>query len=134
MTPFNAQHAKGITQMVTELFADTASGFTLDPCSMELERPSPAFFYSLANYERTFSVSPTQEDVSLWLMEVWVLLSRQGAYIGGWKYEGKYYLDVSLKETNRNRAVILGVSNNQIAIFDMLKQEEIFLIPERKVS
>jgi hypothetical protein len=45
-------------------------------------------------------------------------LRNKNMYLGIWLYEGKWYLDVSLKFDKLNDAIVFGRANKQIAIFD----------------
>lgn len=52
---------------------------------------------------------------------------RQGAYYGYWKDQDKNYLDVSLHVKSRDKAVSLAKNHDQLAVWDCLRQESLFV-------
>jgi hypothetical protein len=54
-------------------------------------------------------------------------LNSKGMHLGIWLWEGKWYLDVSLKFDSLNDAIIFGKANKQIAIFDNKNKQSITL-------
>ncbi|WP_439582434.1 hypothetical protein [Dyadobacter bucti] len=47
--------------------------------------------------------------------------------LGGWHHQGKFYFDSCRIFTNREEAIMFGIENKQIAIFDLDNLEEIRL-------
>lgn len=54
-----------------------------------------------------------------------VLVNTEGSCIGGWAHEGYVYLDVSVVVKDKEAAIKLGKENEQLAIYDLNKKEEI---------
>lgn len=55
------------------------------------------------------------------------ILSSDQNYIGSWISGGKLYLDISLRYTDRNIAILRGEQFNQLAIWDCEKRETVNL-------
>lgn len=49
------------------------------------------------------------------------------ACVGWWGHDGKVYLDVSVWVADRNSAEVMGICNDQIAIWDIAAGKEISL-------
>ena len=79
--------------------------------------PNDGYMASLQNCE---SVSNTLDiDTLVDHIEKYTeKLNSKGMHLGIWLWEGKWYLDVSLKFDSLNDAMIFGKANNQLAIFD----------------
>ena len=55
------------------------------------------------------------------------LLQQEGNHFGGWKNtaDGKFYLDISIVKDKLDDAFHIGAQNNQIAIYDLIKGEDV---------
>ena len=88
--------------------------------------------YSVALHKATenvFEKLPTESDYQEYVNKHITLLAREDFILGGWEYEGKYYLDVaqllSKDEYTKEAAVKVGQEREQIAIFDLQIGKEI---------
>jgi hypothetical protein len=54
-------------------------------------------------------------------------LIHSDCYLGIWLFEGKWYLDVSFNLQGYDSAIKIGRENHQIAIYDVAKNESIYL-------
>lgn len=122
-------HAFKIAELVLASFETDESGFTVDPFSGMLVKSvcRPTYFYALVNLGCVTRTAPSFDDVYLWLIQNWHFIATQGCFVGGWTHKGKFYLDVSICETDRARAIALGMQNKQIAIYDMAEDQDIML-------
>lgn len=59
-------------------------------------------------------------------------LAKPGAVLGLWQDSGKYFIDVSMVEPDREKAMALGRANDQLAIFDLGKGETVTLTTSRE--
>ena len=48
-------------------------------------------------------------------------------YLGGWFKDNKFYLDISIVENNREKAINIGKYCNQKAIYDIENKTNIYL-------
>ena len=48
-------------------------------------------------------------------------------YLGGWFKDNKFYLDISIVENNREKAINIGKYCNQKAIYDIENKTTIYL-------
>ena len=88
--------------------------------------------YSVALHKATenvFEKLPTESDYQEYVNKHITLLAREDFILGGWEYEGKYYLDVAQllpkDEYTKEAAVKVGQEREQIAIFDLQIGKEI---------
>jgi hypothetical protein len=68
---------------------------------------------------------PTEQDLRNYIGRNEDLLTKPGHNLGTWNNEGKHYLDVSIGEQDRDRALALGKQHKQLAIFDMVNGKDI---------
>jgi hypothetical protein len=54
--------------------------------------------------------------------------------LGGWYHQGKFYFDSCRVFINREEAIMFGIENEQIAIFDLDNLEEIRLVSVEQES
>ena len=88
--------------------------------------------YSVAFHKATenvFEKLPTEADYKEYVNKHITLLAREDFILGGWEYEGKFYLDVAQllpkDEYSIENAITVGQERKQIAIFDLQIGEEI---------
>jgi hypothetical protein len=86
--------------------------------------PNDGYMASLQNCE---SISDTLDIDTLvdHITQYAEKLKNKNMYLGIWLYEGKWYLDVSLKFDKLNDAIVFGKANKQIAIFDNKSKQSI---------
>ena len=48
-------------------------------------------------------------------------------YVGLWVDNGICYIDISIRVSNKKQALIMGLLNNQLAIYSNKKNESIYL-------
>lgn len=88
--------------------------------------------YSVAfdkSTEKVFNDLPTESDYQEYINKHITLLAREDYVLGGWEYEGKYYLDVAQlldkRSYSKEAAIKVGQERDQLAIFDLEYFEEI---------
>ena len=90
----------------------------------EIASFNAGFMVSLPGFE-TIS---TLEDFNEKTFKAYCRIARKKkAYFGLWMDDGKIYLDVSIKINDKATARKIGKKNNQLAIYDLEKQESIYL-------
>jgi hypothetical protein len=79
--------------------------------------------------EKVFDSLPTEHDYNEYINTHITLLAQEDFVLGGWEYEGKYYLDVAQllpkNEYSKEEAIKVGQEREQIAIFDLKIGKEI---------
>jgi hypothetical protein len=75
---------------------------------------------------RPFVLQKTTEFVKKHRAEI----IRRQLHIGGWIEDGKLYLDGSNRRSLRHEAILMGDDRKQIALWDLNKQQAIYLTPE----
>ena len=79
--------------------------------------------------EKVFDRLPTEDEYNEYVNRHITLLAREDFILGGWEYEGKFYLDVAQLlpkgEYSIEAAVKVGQEREQIAIFDLQIGKEI---------
>jgi protein-tyrosine phosphatase len=68
---------------------------------------------------------PTIQDLNNYIQSKADLLQSPDNSLGIWNNGGKYYLDISLTISDREKAIELGKKHNQISIFDLKNFQEI---------
>ncbi len=91
-------------------------------------------FYSIATHKKTekiFDQLPTDSQIRQYILENINDLIREEIVLGGWEYEGKYYLDTaelfSKEDLSLGGAIQMGNMRKQIAIYDLENNKEIEL-------
>lgn len=81
--------------------------------------PSTGFMVSKRGCEKVFGYPPGTDDVLKFVSDNIVDLAVEGNYIGIWDGgDGGWYLDVSVNIRTIDRAIHVGLENEQIAIWD----------------
>ena len=79
--------------------------------------------------EKVFDSLPTEKDYNEYINTHITLLAREDFVLGGWEYEGQYYLDVAQlldkRSHSKDRAVQTGNDRQQEAIYDLEHSETI---------
>lgn len=109
------------------LAAHQAGGGSTFNLSQNRNLSGEPFFAVSTHPERSKIIDgpPTASDINEYIRANQELLAQPENSLGTWTNKGKTYLDVVTTEPNRERAIQLGRDNNQIAIFDLQKFEEI---------
>ena len=69
----------------------------------------------------------TKEDILGYATNNGETLSQPNVYLGGWLDEGIGYLDISTNVRNLQEAIELAMASDQLAIWDIVKGESIYL-------
>ena len=83
------------------------------------------FMVSLQGYEKKCKTDEETEKAIKENMEI--VKKLDSAYLGAWIDEGITYIDISVLVENKEDAMELGKINNQLAIYDIQKNESIYL-------
>lgn len=79
--------------------------------------------------EKVFDHLPTEDDYNEYINSHITLLAREDFVLGGWEYEGRYYIDVAQlldkRSYSKNMAVQTGNDRQQEAIYDLEHGETI---------
>lgn len=74
----------------------------------------------IVSSEKTFTVADTDKLIdNAELLEDLLGGSEGEIYVGGWLYEGSYYLDASVRVDNLDEALYIANSADQLGIFDL---------------
>lgn len=88
--------------------------------------PDYGYFVSIQGFEATFDLSEFEDkNLKQYIMGNSEQLADHDRWLGGWVDDGKVYLDVSLKTEFLERAVYLGILNNQRSVYDAYKSKVI---------
>lgn len=94
----------------------------------ETLNPSTGYMCALVGFEkqvpRVWNSFDLQQVLNEWLSEI-SYTGDSFAFIGLWENDGTLYLDLSQHFTNRDKAVAMGQSRNQLAIWDCANKCEI---------
>ena len=79
--------------------------------------------------EKVFDHLPTEDEYNEYINRHITLLAREDFVLGGWEYEGQYYIDVAQlldkRSHSKNMAVQIGNDRQQEAIYDLEYSETI---------
>lgn len=104
-------------------------GFSLDPRSGR--SPTSGFMVSLPGHTHQYPDSVMKDPHQLaaaidhTLMSEKEIFKKPGVHLGGWVSDGKLWLDPSENIADREQAVKMGRSRNQVAIWDVQGGQEI---------
>lgn len=99
-------------------------GATLDKDLQPLQAKK-GYMYSIIGYEKIYNLDDT-ENILKTIKEYQKIL-KNNCYIGLWIDNNKLYIDISKLENNKTRALQLAKDNMQLAIYDIAKNENIYL-------
>ncbi len=105
-------------------------GFTVD-----IAGHCPEDGYMVSPYKGAEETEVYENEPKL---ELWIecfferhsqILRRTAHYVGGWSDNrtGHFYLDVSVRVTNRSDAILLCKLHNQLAYYDVAKKETVYV-------
>jgi hypothetical protein len=106
----------------------TDGGFTAYPSDREGMTPTTGYYVSLRDLTTKVAIDVFADvAVSLYVESVSDLIdwSDPTYFVGGWLSEGTVYLDVTEHVEDLDRALALGISRNQISIWDIANAREI---------
>lgn len=96
--------------------------------------PRCGFIVSLVGYEKIVEVPETfaqfqEVFLAYCTRDIWDQIGgREDIYFGFWIDNNQLYIDLSERIENKEAAILLGVSRNQLAIWDANAEEKIELI------
>jgi hypothetical protein len=73
----------------------------------------------------------TRLDILRYIVRHAALLSQPDTYLGGWLDGGMAYLDISKNVKDLNEVLKMAKAENQLAIYDVVKGESIYLKEQR---
>lgn len=119
---------KHLGNLITKLAKE--DGFTFDPKTSSF--PEKGFAVSIVkNRERVLegNLIATVSDFKSYVEDNKDFLSEPNANFGGWynKDDGKVYLDVSIVVDTQEEATKLALEHKQLAIFDLVKKDTIYV-------
>jgi hypothetical protein len=76
------------------------------------------YYVSLKGHARIFKEPPTDTELMAYVTDNLESLKRPGHFLGGWRGNGRYYLDVTVPVHGKNRALEIAAENDQDAIWD----------------
>lgn len=93
-----------------------------------LDEPVRGFAVSLQGYEEVYNANVLDDSTILdYIARHKDTLKRHNAYFGAWQDGSRIYLDVSIIVKSRAAALQLAAKNNQLAIYDITRDESIYL-------
>ena len=102
--------------------------------SMQIGDVSGLPLYSIATEKKTekvFTELPTDTQIRQYIVENIEELIEENKVFGGWKHDGKYYLDIAeifhKQDMSLGGAIQMGKMRKQIAIYDLENNKEIGL-------
>src|SRR5437870_3793335 len=98
--------------LVRDVVPHNPWGFTFDPLRNQCLLPGAAwdpsiFIVSLYDYGMKVRRTPDREIWYKWISKQAGYLSRPGYYIGGWRHEGVFFIDMSIRIGGRETAETL---------------------------
>jgi hypothetical protein len=105
--------------------ANENGGFTYNPTADTM--PETGFAVSIfKNLEVKLDHNQLSAfDIVNYMTRNMTTLKNTSACLGGWKNEGRWYLDISVVVGTKAEALTLAKENNQLAIFDLGRGESI---------
>jgi tRNA nucleotidyltransferase (CCA-adding enzyme) len=105
----------------------TAGGGSFDPDTLDVI-DIPGYFASLEGHEAKLPLEQfTPRALDKYLSANEPFLQEPNAVLGIWTHKGFVYLDVSRVFGDKDKAIAFARLNNQLAIYDGIKDEEIML-------
>jgi len=109
---------------LARIVRDSPDGFTINLNGKPLTRG-----YAFSPYKDREVILDVvdKEAIRKFLIKNEDLLLEDGHFLGGWKNtkDGKFYLDVTVVDNNKNRALERSLQSDQIAIFDLSTGKEL---------
>jgi hypothetical protein len=124
LTQRETRHLTRLTDCIIDLLSSpTCTGFTLDPLTFQglptydVAVRSDVYVVSVQAHEFVFRTTPTWDDIQDWVEGAYEVLCLGGHYVGAWKHQGAYYLDVSRVIVGLRRAMTFARSQQQHSIY-----------------
>lgn len=83
------------------------------------------YYVSIIGYEKIIKIEELEKTIKEYQQK---LLKNE--YIGLWIDNNKIYIDISKHYTDKKRAIESGIKNKQIAIYDILNNNNIYLLKD----
>ncbi len=103
----------------------TSGGSTTDIRNGQVVKDAKYLLSPYPERAQILDHAPTQQELQAYVEKHADLLGQEGHNLGTWDNEGKHYLDVSVRENDLTKALELGRTHKQKAIFDMVNGKEI---------
>ena len=124
-----ASHQNGINDKVMSLIRNSPDGFSV---TLHGQQPTNGYMVATQGRQQNIPLGTLGSATGAAVIKSYAeanrdVLSKSGAYLGGWhdKSAGHLVLDVSHNIVNRNAAIRQGVARNQKSIWDVRKGREI---------
>lgn len=100
-------------------------GFTKN-AYMEDISEKKGYIVSIEGFEKIYNIDVNIEEIEADVLDyIKIIQSKKHLYVGLWVSDDKIYLDLSKHYKNKEKAVINGINNKQLAIYDIAKDESI---------
>ena len=91
---------------------------------LEMLKSKRGFMVALADYEKKLNI----KDLTIDLLKEYLKVAKdKKAFVGFWLDGSTLYLDISYHLLSESSALIFGRLNHQLAIYDLSKNESIYL-------
>ena len=94
---------------------------------LEILKDLKGYTISIAKYEYKTTIKNIDEIEKNILKKIEIVGSKKNYILGTWIDKGILYIDINKIEMNYTRAVQFGKSQNQLAIYDNIKNESIYI-------
>jgi len=113
---------------IIEVFKQNKAGFSISFKEMALKKYKKGYAVSITNF-KTNNINIIEDLFNKVLKVLNTLnINEDLKIIGGWVYEGFYYLDASILIKDIKTAEIVGKLFNQISIYNFYKKNSIKII------
>lgn len=100
-------------------------GFTKN-AYMEDISEKKGYIVSIEGFEKIYNINADIAEIEKDVIEyINIIKNKKHLYIGLWVDNDKIYLDLSKHYKNKEKAILNGINNKQLAIFDITKDESI---------
>ena len=103
-----------------------SNGVTLDLKGEPLKADT-GYLVSIKDYESIINQNLINENSLNLIIQKMITESPNNAYIGLWQNKAKLYLDYSVLIQDKKKALKFAKDNEQLAIFDVKNNKEIFI-------
>ena len=111
---------------IKEVVKQNPEGFSINIKSLELEQRNNGFIVGITNNKTTID-NVESEFIHLLKVANKLSFNEEDIFIGGWKDDDGFCLDVSLWIRNISIAVQFGKLFNQEAVWGCIRKENIYL-------
>lgn len=100
-------------------------GFTKN-AYMEDIREKKGYIVSIEGYEKIYNIDVDIAEIEKDVIEyINIIKNKKHLFIGLWVDDDKIYLDLSKHYKNKEKAIINGINNKQLAIYDIANNKSI---------